>query len=744
MIKAQAFREQQPTAQACRETYVFEEKPKGNFAPLAFLTVLAGFAVYLKSFLSVAREAPPQQQDQRPPGGEGEGASTEIPQQEGPLEALQEEAGEREATHSSESPPPTAPRRAEPREWADEFVAGNTPERTNSQFFAGADARPGANPAANDNQAAIKPLAYEAADTIRTGHGGGGGQDDAVLVARDILPAVGDVRQIELNDALPLPDRMPVDWPPPRHEGGPQDRNRPPRSNGPVILPDLIACHAYFIPVLALLAGASDPDGDPLKVLGLTSTSGKLTPVDGGWMFTSDKGDLRDVVFKYSISDGSIHVQQVAQLRIVEAPPVVGTDGDDNLLGTTCGDVIDARAGDDNIEARQGNDTIIAGDGHDHIVAGEGHDIVFAGAGADIVFAGGGNDVVYGGDGNDRLFGEAGDDTLMGENGDDLIEGGEGNDILVAGAGNDTVQGDAGDDMVDGGPGDDELQGGGGDDRILGGEGDDVISAGDGDDIVLAGPGNDMVYADAGNDIVEGGAGEDSLQGGAGNDTIAADAGDDTVLGNDGDDTLADGDGSDMVDGGDGEDRVTAAADTTTDSYDGGGGEDTLDYSSAVLDIFVDIGEGTAEGSDIGRDFITSFEKIIGGKGDDHFVGNAGSISMTGGDGDDTFEFRRSDDDHQPDLVRKITDFTYGDRIIAARYEIYYRTEEGLEEGVNDLFDDIYLSENSDRRPIRFRFEEVDGGDLTFVDVHDRDGSEEYYSIELPGRHDLEFTVVVS
>lgn len=117
---------------------------------------------------------------------------------------------------------------------------------------------------------------------------------------------------------------------------------------------------------------------------------------------------------------------------------------------------------------------------------------------------------------------------------------------------------------------------------------------------------------------------------------------------------------------------------------------------------------------------------------------------MAGGEGNDIFEFKSSDDDHQPDLVRKITDFTYGDRIIAARYKIFYRTDEKSEGQISDLFDDIYLSENSDRRPIRFRFEQLDNGNLTFVDVHDRPDPEEFYSIELAGHHDLQFSVVVS
>ena len=117
---------------------------------------------------------------------------------------------------------------------------------------------------------------------------------------------------------------------------------------------------------------------------------------------------------------------------------------------------------------------------------------------------------------------------------------------------------------------------------------------------------------------------------------------------------------------------------------------------------------------------------------------------MTGGRGDDTFEFQRSDDDHQPDLVRKITDFTVGDRIIAARYEIRYRDGEDMDDEMEDLFDDIYLSEGTDRRPIRFRFEQLDNEERTLVEVHDREDSEDFYSIELDGRHELQFTVAIS
>jgi hypothetical protein len=90
--------------------------------------------------------------------------------------------------------------------------------------------------------------------------------------------------------------------------------------------------------------------------------------------------------------------------------------------------------------------------------------------------------------------------------------------------------------------------------------------------------------------------------------------------------------------------------------------------------------------------------------------------------------------------VRKITDFTVGDRIVAATYEISYLKEDGIKEAISDLFDDIYLSTNGGHRPVRFRFEEVDSNEVTLVDVHDRPDTDDFYTIELAGHHHLQFT----
>jgi Ca2+-binding RTX toxin-like protein len=444
------------------------------------------------------------------------------------------------------------------------------------------------------------------------------------------------------------------------------------------------------ISVLALLSGATDPDGDPLRITGISASSGTITQAqDGGWVVARDDGMFGDVTLTYTISDGFASVVQTAYFSVVEAPPIIGTAADDILLGTHCADLIDGGAGDDNIDARGGNDIIVGGSGDDHIIAGAGNDVVYAGAGNDVVFAGAGSDIIFGGAGDDRLYGEDGDDTIMGEDGDDLMWGGPGADLLVAGPGDDVVRGDAGNDALHGGIGADKLDGGEDDDVIMGGADDDCLSGGDG------------------NDVLSDGTGQDTVQGGAGDD------------------------------------HVMAAADAADDVYDGGDGQDTLDYSTATFSITVDLGRGRAYGQDIGQDLIEAFEEVLAGSGDDHIIAGSTSVSMTGGKGRDTFEFQRSDDDDpQAMTVRKITDFAVGDRIIAATYEINY-LQDGDDEPIADMFDDIYLSQGGNR-PVRFRFEKHDEDDVTFVDVHDRPDSDEFYSIEISGHHHLQFTVAVT
>lgn len=89
-----------------------------------------------------------------------------------------------------------------------------------------------------------------------------------------------------------------------------------------------------------------------------------------------------------------------------------------------------------------------------------------------------GDDVICGLGGNDRIHGGGGNDLLIGGDGNDVIRGGSGDDILTGGDGRDILRGESGHDLIDGGAGRDGLSGGSEGDQLLGGEDRDRVVAG--------------------------------------------------------------------------------------------------------------------------------------------------------------------------------------------------------------------------------------------------------------------------
>lgn len=96
---------------------------------------------------------------------------------------------------------------------------------------------------------------------------------------------------------------------------------------------------------------------------------------------------------------------------------IVGTNGDDRLIGNVDKDLIRGLAGDD----------VLRGD-----------------LGFDNLFGGNGSDRLFGGSGEDDLYGDAGSDLLFGGSGDDFLSGGLGGDVLNGGTGSDRYFGGAG------------------------------------------------------------------------------------------------------------------------------------------------------------------------------------------------------------------------------------------------------------------------------------------------------------
>ena len=222
------------------------------------------------------------------------------------------------------------------------------------------------------------------------------------------------------------------------------------------------------------------------------------------------------------------------------------------------------------------------------------------------------------------------------------IVGGDNNDCIVTGFGNDTIIACAGDDYIDGNCGNDTIYAGSGNDKVYGGSGNDIIYTGLGADWVDGGCGTDTVsyiYSKSGVNI-----GLDGCKTGIGGDA----EGDrllcvENLIGSNFDDTLKDGCGANTIDGGKGNDNITGGCcDTliggegndkiTIDSVcfksvDGGEGYDVLNYGNCV---------GHLDLSNSNSPIVTNIEQINmkdGGWARDTLVLNANGVDKITTDG---------------------------------------------------------------------------------------------------------------
>jgi uncharacterized repeat protein (TIGR01451 family) len=222
-----------------------------------------------------------------------------------------------------------------------------------------------------------------------------------------------------------------------------------------------------------------------------------------------------------------------------EVATIVGTNGDDSLVGTPGRDVIQALDGDDAVLGLGGNDLICGDEGDDELLGGTGRDRLLGDHDDDSLSGGRSRDELDGGNGADELAGGRGDDTLAGGRGQDDLVGGADDDELSGNAGTDDLFGGRGDDLVFGGPGTDDVAGGAGDDELSGENADDDITGGPGDDLILGGPGEDGLFGTSGDDQLLGESGDDELTGATGNDSLDGGADTDDCDGGFGTDTDA-------------------------------------------------------------------------------------------------------------------------------------------------------------------------------------------------------------
>ena len=109
---------------------------------------------------------------------------------------------------------------------------------------------------------------------------------------------------------------------------------------------------------------------------------------------------------------------------------IVGTEGNDRIVGTDRIDIIVGLGGDDVIIGLGAPDIICGGDGRDRISGNAGNDWIDGGDGRDVIWGRRGNDFINAGNQSDRVNGGAGNDDIRGGGGGDLLRGGLGNDLI--------------------------------------------------------------------------------------------------------------------------------------------------------------------------------------------------------------------------------------------------------------------------------------------------------------------------
>ncbi|WP_311270532.1 calcium-binding protein [Sphingobium sp. WCS2017Hpa-17] len=429
-----------------------------------------------------------------------------------------------------------------------------------------------------------------------------------------------------------------------------------------------------------------------------------------------------------------------------------GEDGNDSIVGSRFGDLLDGGAGNDILDGGAGADRLVGGLGNDTYYvdnagdvvveqAGEGYDVVVTSIdytlGANVegikllnltrgveAHGNGLNNSLNAAYANGplaagtqiRLFGEGGNDTLLGSRNDDYLDGGSGVDTMTGGLGNDTyVVDDAGDVVIE--------QGGQGYDVVvtnidytLGAnvEGIKLLNLTRGVEVhgnalnnsfnaayvgaSLAAGTQIRMFGEGGNDTLLGSRHDDYLDGGTGIDTMTGGFGNDTYVVDNAGDVVVEqaGQGYDVV--------------ITNIDYTLGANVEGIKLLNLTRGVEVhgnslnnSMNAAYANGPLAAGTQIRLFgeagnDTLLGSRNDDYLDGGSGVDTMTGGFGNDTYVVDNAGDvviEHAGqgyDVVVTNIDYTLGANVEGLKLLNLTKGVEAHGNGLNNSLNAAYVN----------------------------------------------------
>jgi 2',3'-cyclic-nucleotide 2'-phosphodiesterase (5'-nucleotidase family) len=182
-----------------------------------------------------------------------------------------------------------------------------------------------------------------------------------------------------------------------------------------------------FITANPTLANRVDLRGESTTDLNRNGRIDAAVTLPAGRSSFAVTGSEQDALAEYLIAQGTIDIADTApaQDRRIQNLSVRS----DTVL--TTGRLLRSAAGGGRVVGTPGDDEIIGLRGADRLIGLAGNDEIFGNGGGDRLRGGDGDDILNGGGGSDRLFGGNGNDLITGGLGNNRAVGGRGRDIFV-------------------------------------------------------------------------------------------------------------------------------------------------------------------------------------------------------------------------------------------------------------------------------------------------------------------------